>query len=824
MNDPPEAPSSTSPRVRGGGPAGTRPDTAPVPPANRVQGAVGLPVAGGLLVGVSLALWLPSLMPLWVLLAAAIIGVPMWWRGWRGRWLGACLIGFALAGLHATHALSLQLPVDWQKRDVEVRGRIVELPLHQPRRSAFVLRVDRSDDQPEVLRGRLLRLSWYDARNGSSTGREQLQAGQRWQMAVRLRAPRGLRNPGGFDSEKHAFASRVTASGHVRKPGAAQLEREGSGINAWRGAMSARITQGVSPASARFIASFALGDTGGLDDPDWHVLRANGLTHLVAISGMHVGLVAGFFALAVAGLWWLFPGLGRHLPRPVAAALGALAGGAMYAAVAGFALPTVRTVLMIAVVAAMRVLRRRASTWEVLALAMIAVLVVDPLSALTAGFWLSFFGVAWLVWCLPEAGRRPLHDLVTAQGVATLGLLPLTAALFDQASVVGPFANLIAVPWWSLVVVPLSLLGTALELVHAGLGRWAWHAAAWCFELSWPLFETTAGNDLALWWLREARWFALPLAAVGAFWLLLPRGLPGRWLAVLLWLPLLWPARDLPAPGAVEIRVFDVGQGSSLLVRTAGHSLLYDMGPSTPDGFDSGERVVLPALRALGVGRLDRAVVSHHDNDHSGGFAAVRTHIPIGVANAPEDSGVVDTLPCVAGEQWEWDGVTFRFLHPPPFFPYLGNDASCVLRIRSRYGNALLLGDVGKVIERDLVRRSRLDEDAAVAADVVLVSHHGAANGSDPALLEAVGARWAIMSTGHGNRYGHPRAEVVQRWQDAGAATPDTARDGALAIRIAADGVTLETRRAARPRLWDAVRREERHRVRQAAELSYRSD
>ena len=785
---------------------------------------LGVSVAGGLLAGVTLALWLPSLVPVWLLLVAALIGVPTWWRVWRGRGVGALLIGFALAGLHASHALSAQLPLDWEKRDVQVRGRIVELPLHQPRRTAFVLRVDRTADQPEALRGRLLRLSWYDTRNGSSTGREQLQAGQRWQMPVRLRAPRGLRNPGGFDSEKHAFANRVTASGHLRNAKAARLQKDGSGINAWRGAMSARIGNALAPESARFIAAFALGDTRGLDDESWHVLRANGLTHLIAISGMHVGLVAGFFALAIAGVWWLFPMLGRRLPRPVAAALGGVVGAALFAAVAGFALPTVRTLLMIAVVAATRVLRRRASTWEVLALAMIAVLVVDPLGALAAGFWLSFFGVAWLVWCLPEAGRRPLHDLVSAQGVATLGLLPLTAALFDQASVVGPLANLVAVPWWTFVVVPLSLTGTALEMVHAGCGEWAWHAAAWCFQLSWPLFETTAGNEWALWWLRESRWFALPLAAAGAFWILLPRGLPGRCLAVLLWLPLLWPARGLPAPGEVEIRVLDVGQGTSVLVRTAGHNLLYDMGPATPDGFDSGERVVIPALHALGVGRLDRAVVSHHDNDHSGGFAAVRTRVPIEVANAPENSGVADTRPCVAGEQWEWDGVAFRFMHPPPYFPYLGNDASCVLRITGKHGTALLLGDVGKVVERDLVRRSRLNPAESVRADVVLVSHHGAANGSDPALVEATGARLAIMSTGHGNRYRHPRAEVVRRWQDAGAETPDTARDGALSIRLAAGGITLETRRAARPRLWDAARREDRAVATGAPELSYRPD
>nr|WP_246606497.1 ComEC/Rec2 family competence protein [Lysobacter antarcticus] len=501
-----------APRVAIGAHADGRACVATPPVGSR---PLGVPVAGGLLTGVSLALWLPGLAPLWLLLSSLAIGAPAWWRAWRGRWTGACLVGFALAGLHATHALSVQLPADWEKRDVEVRGRIVELPLHQPRRTAFALRVDRASDQPEALRGRLLRVSWYDERDGTGTGREQVQAGQRWQMTLRLRAPRGLRNPGGFDSEKHAFAGRVSAIGYVREPGKAHLERSGSGINAWRGAMSQRIADSVAPESARFLSAFALGDTRGLEDDDWHVLRSNGLSHLVAISGMHVGIVAGFFALAVAGFWWLIPGLGRRVPRPIAAAMGGLVGAMLYAAVAGFALPTVRTVLMVAVVAGMRIQRRRSTTLEVLALAMIAVLVVDPLSALTAGFWLSFFGVAWLVWCLPEVGRRPLHDLVSAQGVATIGLLPLTAVLFDQASLAGPLANLVAVPWWTLVVVPLSLMGTALELMHAGWGLWAWNAAAWCFQLSWPLFEAMAGSDLALWWLRESRWYALPLAPSG---------------------------------------------------------------------------------------------------------------------------------------------------------------------------------------------------------------------------------------------------------------------------------------------------------------------
>lgn len=776
----------------------------------------GIAAALALLAGVSVCLALPWLLPWPLLLAMLAAGAAYWLMGRAGRWVGPLLFGFALAGLHATHALHLQLPTAWEQREVSVTGRIAELPTHESRRTSFLLRIDKDDAQPAPLRGRLLRLAWYDDFDGSSTGRERLTAGQRWQLTVRVRAPRGLRNPGSMDSEKHAMARRLTATGYVRNPADAELLSPPRGVHAWREAMSARIAAAVPTGSARYVRALALGDTRGLDDDDWLALRANGLTHLIAISGFHVGLVAGFFALAVVGVWWLWPALSMRCPLPIAAAVAGLAGAVIYAAVAGFALPTVRTVLMIAAVAAVRMLRRRSSAFDTLALAAIAVLLVDPLASISAGFWLSFFGVAWLLWCLPDAGRRPLHDFLSAQGVASLGLLPLSVILFGQASLAGPVANLVAVPWWSLVVVPLALIGTGLEFIQAGWGTLAWRAAAWCFELSWPLFQWLAATDLALWWLPEPRWFALPLACLAAFWMLLPRGVPGKALAVLLWLPLLLPARNLPAPGEVELVVFDVGQGLSVLVRTHRHSLLYDMGPAVPDGFDAGERAVLPALHALGAMRLDRAIVSHGDSDHAGGFPAVRKAIPLARAYTPEGSPVGGAEPCRAGDRWTWDGVNFAFLHPPEHFPYLGNEASCVLRIQGAHGAVLLTGDIGEVIERDLVWRDPL----AVRADVVLVAHHGSGHSSDPGFIAATHARWALVSSGHGNRFGHPDASVLERWRLAGARTRDTARDGALNVRLGAAGVQLETRRGAHRRLWDAAVRS----ARPPAGLSYRPD
>jgi competence protein ComEC len=772
-------------------------------------------IAVALLAGIGACLMLPGLPP-WPWLAAMFAaGFALALRvGSRWRLAGILALGFGLAGLHAAATLARQLPEP--QVDAEVAGRVVVLPEHGPERTRFLLRVDAGPAMPPELRGRLLRLSWYDERGwrrdssesvaeqGGVPPRHQVEAGTRWSLRVRLRPPRGLRNPGGFDAEKHALASRIAATGYVRSPDMAERLSPPAGIDAWRAGVAARIEDAVESGAQRFVRALAVGDTRGLDQRDWEVLRANGLTHLVAISGFHVGMVAGFVALFAHALWWLLPGLGRRLPRPQAAAAAALLGGLGYAAVAGFELPTVRTVLMIAVVAGARLSRRPIDGFDALALAAIAICLVDPLSLLSAGFWLSFAGVAWLLWCLPQGPQHPLRGLLGAQGVASIGLLPLTVVLFDQASLAGPFANLLAVPWWSLVVVPLALIGTLLDAVHAGAAAWTWRLAAAAFDLPWPWFERLHETGLALWWLPESRWFALPLALFGAFWLLLPRGTPGKPLALLLWLPLLWPARALPAPGEFELQVFDVGQGSAVLLRTHRHALLYDMGPAMSDGYDAGERVVMPALHALGVRRLDMAIASHGDADHAGGWGAVRRALAVIDSLAPEGERVEVDRACLAGDAWEWDGVRLRLLHPSAHFPVPGNEASCVLRIEGAHGAALLTGDIGHGVERILARRDR----EALRAEVVMAGHHGSRGSSDPAFVAATGARHALVSAGAGSRFNHPHPEVVARWTGAGAWVHNTAEAGALRVRVGAGGVEVTGRRATHGRLWDAVRRQ----------------
>lgn len=781
---------------------------------------LGIATAAALLGGATLCLALPAF-PHWLVSALVLaFGAWGWTRPRRLRLLGAFLAGFGLCGLHAAHALSLQLPATQERGDFAVAGRVVGLPDHEERRTRFEFRVDRDAGVPDFLQGRRLRLSWYDDWDAIDQRRFEVAPGSRWRFTVRLRAPRGLRNPGWFDSEKHAMANRIAATGYVRDGSTLAQRSPAAGVDGWRDAIASRIDASVPSSSSRFVRALALGDTRGLDDADWEALRATGLTHLIAISGFHVGLVAGFFALLAGGAWWSWPSLSRRMPRPQAAALAAFAGALGYAAVAGFALPTVRTVLMVAVVVVARLWRNRFDVADALALAAIAVLLFDPLSLLGAGFWLSFAGVAWLVWCLPRARTMSVwRGFLAAQAVATIGLLPLTAILFGQASLAGPVANLVAIPWWSLVVVPLSLAGTAMEAMHAGWGAPAWRAAAWCFDLTWPWFEALASSRFALWWLPEARWFALPLALLGAFWLLLPRGVPGKALAALLFLPLLWPDRGLPPEGEAEMVVLDVGQGLSVLVRTARHAVLYDMGPAVPQGFDAGEQVVVPALQALGVRKLDALVVSHGDSDHAGGLEAVQRRFRAPLVFAARGAGIDGAAPCLAGSHWRFDGVTFRFLHPDVHFPYLRNESSCVLRVQTAHGAFLLTGDIGGVVERTLARR----QAAALRAEVVVMAHHGSRESSDPMFIAASGAAHALVSTGHGNRFGHPHRDAVGRWRRAGAEVLSTAEGGALRVRLQRDGVHIVAQREARPRPWDAARRWRRLRG-ESGGVSYRPD
>lgn len=748
----------------------------------RGRGAV---VPGVLLLsGVLVVQWLPTLPPPRLCLGVAVMALGMGWRLPRMRWLAWCLFGMSWAAWQGGTAMASRLPRGQEGADVQVIGTVLDLPLPGDDATGFLLNVEHAerDGAPIALRGRV-RVNWYkDA--------PAVEPCSRWRLLLRVKRPRGMINPGGADSERSALERRIVATAYVRDDAGNQwLGETRVCVNRVRNAISQGIASRVTDAhDVALLQTFAVGDTRGLSQRDWEVARANGIPHLISISGFHVGVAALFGAWLARLLYALYPALALRVPRPQVQSLMALFAAGVYSALAGFGLPTVRTLLMIAVVASARCLRRPPSGPQTLALAMIAVLLFDPLSVLSAGFWLSFVGVGFLMLCLTTRGHGLhgfLHELSAGQMVMTLSLLPLTMWFFGEASLVGALSNLIAVPFVSFVIVPLALIAMVLLGVYPPLAAPVLWLAAQLAHAQWWLLEQMASWPGAHWYLPEVTLGSLLLATLGAAWLFQPRGMPLRWLGGLLFLPLLLPPRAALDPGAFQLWMLDVGQGLSILVRTQNHALVYDAGARYPSDFDLGEAAVLPSIRALGMAQPDLIMASHADNDHAGGIPAVAAAFP----DAPRFGGEparmkIPAQPCIAGQSWEWDGVTLRVLSPPQNVSGAsGNDRSCVVLVEGRGGRALLTGDISARVEGAVA-----DQISAGAPVVLSVPHHGSRTSSSQSFIDAIEPSLALISSGWRNRFRHPHPLVIQRYDEAGVPWLNTATAGAIQVDFPPDG------------------------------------
>ncbi len=692
-------------------------------------------------------------------------------------------------------------------RDLLVVGKVSDLPRVDADAVRFRFCPERAsvDDTPVTVRG-CWRLGWYLPRPHrgqdatSLVDVPELQPGQRWQLAVRLKRPRGLLNPGGFDSERKALETGITATGHVRAGGDNRLLGKAADVDRWRGAIAERIDAAEPDARiASLLRGLAVGDRRDFGDRDWTTLRRTGVGHLFSISGLHVGMVAIFAGALAMALTWLFPRLLRIAPRRYWALPPALLAAAGYALLAGFEVPTRRTLAMIAAAGLALLLRRRVGLWQGWCLALALVLLIDPLAMTSIGFWLSYGGVAWLL--LAAQGRAPQpmwRSALQAQWAVSIGLLPIGIGFFAQASWVSPLVNLIAIPWVTVLVVPVLLLSLP--------AMWLWpDAADALIGLSGGLLRPlmTMLDAISDWpgaaaWLPEPTALAVTAAVVVAIVFLLPVARPVRLMSLPLLLPLFWPAMPALPEGGIALQVLDVGQGTSVLVRTRQHALLFDTGARHANGFDLGEAVVVPALRALGVRRLDALVVSHADNDHAGGAAAVLREFPVSRVLLGEPVPDIAGGPCHAPEHWRWDGVDFHLLHPPPRYPARGNEISCVLKIESSLGSVLLTGDAGEVAE---LRMLNLHRDR-LASDVLLLGHHGSRHSSTADFLDAVQPALAIATAGYRNRFDHPQPAVRQRLAARDIALMTTADTGAVYIGFDRHGLAATARRHSHRRFW----------------------
>lgn len=738
-----------------------------------VQFAPALP-AVALLVGTSL-----------VAVVAALVA--------RAAWPLALVGGVVLATWSAHGVLADRLHPADEGEVLQIEGVVASVPLRSPERLQF-------DFAPDDTRlPARVRLSWFDAPHAVAPG-------ERWAFSVKLRSPRGLANPGGFDAEQRAAIDRVGASGYVHDETAPERRAVAQGypVERARAWLAARIDAALGDSRANgLVQALAVGVQDAVPDEQWQLFRLTGITHLVAISGLHVTLFAVIVAAGVRAAFRL-PPLGRFGRWRVPAEAGCgLAAAFGYSLLAGFSVPTQRTVLMVAVCAGAHVLRRRVGSTAVLALALVVVLLRDPLATATAGFWLSFGAVAALVASTPgrlgELGT--VRAFAVTQAAVTVALAPLTSALFGGLSWVGTLANVVAIPAYSFVAVPLVLFGTAVAALSGDVAALAWRLAAGFLDLGWPLLEWLVTLPGVQWSPVPPGAGAFVLGAAGVALALAPVPVVVRGLGAVLVAGMLAIRADRPAHGVAWVTVLDVGQGLAVAVETRAHVVVYDTGPKYRGGGSAGESVVVPFLRARGWREVDVLVVSHADDDHSGGAPAIREAMPVR-AEASGERGAL--APCVAGEGWIRDGVEFRFLHPAAGGgPYTRNDGSCVLRVRAGQRSALLTGDVTRAVEAELVAGSQAD---ALLTDLVTVPHHGSRTSSSAEFVAATQARWAVVSAGWRNRWGFPKPDVVSRWSDAGAEVVEVAHTGAMRFSLGPRAAHAgRGERAERPRWWRAA-------------------
>jgi competence protein ComEC len=731
--------------------------------------------------------------------------------------IGMFLLGIGWAGMQATLRLADALPKTSEGRDIEIVGVVVEMPQAMDRGLRFRFAVE-SATLPVPQR---ISLAWYGARPfsaiaGKDTGSAQLpvvHVGERWGFRVRLKRPHGNVNPGGFDYEGWLFERGIRATGYVRDAGRAQridtfVATPGNRVERLRESIRDRYQAvlGDRPYTGILIA-LAIGDQQAIAPVLWQSFARTGVTHLMSISGLHVTMVAGLFYAVASFLWRRSRRLPLYLPAQQAAAIAGILAAFAYCLLAGFAVPAQRTLYMLSVVALASLLRRRLPARQVLSQALLLVLLLDPWAVLSAGFWLSFAAVGLLLFISTGAIARR-HWLVQwgrAQWAMALGLLPLLLVLFQQFSLLSPLANAVAIPLVSFVVTPLTLLAAL-----PGLQFLLW-PAHWLTAQLMLFIHCLAALPWAVWQQHAPTLWAVGAALVGTLWLLLPRGMPARWVGLVFYLPLFLLSPPRPAPGDMRVVVLDVGQGLAVHVQTRSHDLLFDTGPSFSPDADSGTRVLVPYLRAGGVRRLDGLVVSHEDNDHAGGadsvIQAVPTRwllssLPVG---HPLSAVPQRHMSCVDGQRWRWDGVVFEVLYPQPQaylnLPRKTNNMSCVIRVTSAHGSVLLTGDIEAVDERRLLSRHA----DALRSDVLVVPHHGSNTSSTAEFLSAVGASRAVFSAGYRNRFGHPRPKVLERYRARNATLFRNDEDGAVTFDFSAKGISVQRQRTVRKRYWQGA-------------------
>lgn len=705
----------------------------------------------------------------------------LWWFKIRGHFiLIAVLLGFAWCLGSAYEVVKFSLLPIWEGKKLWVQGKVASLPHLSPLHSSFLFHVERLQDEKTTKQvSTLILLSWQHSRH--------LPVGDEWRFPVRLKKIRGTMNPGGFDLEAWAFQNGVRAKGSV-------FEKEKSVFIARHFFFHPidQLRQQIQEQSKKYlpisrtsawIVALMIGERIGIPQSEWEILRNTGTNHLMAIAGLHIGFMSAFAHFITLKIWrrpsWLL-----FLPASQAAAFASLGVALLYSALAGFSIPTQRALIMLAVYLITTLKRRRLSLWQPFSLALFVVLLINPFSILSSSFWLSFITLALLIYGM--SGRLSPQGAWWKWGrpqwILAVGLLPLSLWFFMQFSLLSFFANFVAIPWVGFLVLPLCLVSAFFLLFLPSCSSLTLGLADQILGLLWWLLSWISQLPWAVWYQCLPHYGYLLVTLGGVFILLLPVGFPGRMLGLFWLLPLLYIQPVRPAEGELLFSLLDVGQGLSAVIQTQHHVLVFDTGAHMGSGSDMGESVLVPFLRSQGIQKVDRLVISHGDNDHSGGAGSLLRQFKVGSikTSVPLQFSAWLADYCLSGQEWKWDGVQFRFLHPTQATLNLDNDSSCVLQIATANKRILLPGDIEKRAEKILVSDPRRD----LAADLLVAPHHGSKTSGLRDFINQVHPQYVLYALGYRNRYHFPSPVILQAYRDLGVLQYDTASEGAIQFYV----------------------------------------
>ena len=751
--------------------------------------------------------------------------------------------GVFYASYYASQQLSSRLGEHLTGQNILISGSVSSIPVSNDNVQRFEFNVEShrilavEEPQSDQVFPKKIRLSWYYGRA--------VNAGESWQFEVRLKPPHGFMNPGGFDYEAWLFQHGIHATGYVRKSSLnKRLQLSSGSIDFVRQSLGVQIDDIAGQVEVDEINSFslvkalAIGDKSSITNQQWRILANTGTSHLMAISGLHIGL-ASLFAYVLIRRVVPVPVM-KRIPAQHVALTAGMVTALLYALIAGLSIPTQRAFIMLLVLSVMMLIRRNHRPIDALGFALGLVLLIDPLAVLSVGFWFSFSAVAVIFISITAAQKQAgmnesffykvlltLKQWVRLQLLISLFLLPLSLFMFQQVSLISPLANLLLIPYVSFLVVPVVLLAIICSFLSLTLSDMLFTLAATLLDFIWPLLSYFSSLPYALWVRGDVDITKLLVATAAMLLFFYARKISfyvfsridiktpeyASWLiramACLLFIPLLTMETSKFDHGEYQLTVLDVGQGSAAVIQTQNHVLVFDAGAKFSDRFNAGSGVVIPYLRSQSIASLDRLIISHGDADHIGGAQAILDEYPetFLIGQDIEKLQVANRQRCHAGFKWHWDGVDFAFLSPATKDKLLAvagkrNDQSCVLQVISTAGSVLFTGDIEKKTEKQLVEQY----GKLLASDILLVPHHASNTSSVSAFIKAVNPELSLISVGYKNRYRLPNRKVMARYEVENRQMMQTDKSGAITIRLmAASSFIIEKYREKAGKYWHHI-------------------